>query len=113
MLELLGIRRYYFVDDLVDCSGVRDLLRLLFFVNGREVLATLKCEVVKILQHLAGNRAHLHQVSRHRHTLHRDGRLFNFQASSFQPAHQFALHKVGNALGIFCRARRFFELISQ
>ena len=42
LLDLLGIGRDDFVDDLFDSGGIADLLRLLFLVNFAEVLVALR-----------------------------------------------------------------------
>src|SRR5581483_2292790 len=45
LLHLLRIRRHHLVDCLFDRRGIRNLLRLLRFVHGREVLVSRERQV--------------------------------------------------------------------
>ena len=81
-----------------DCCGTAFL-----FVDCRGNPIALEAEIVKILEHLAGDRAALDQIGRRRHAIHRNRRLLDLRARGLETAHQFALHQVGHALGILRR----------
>src|SRR5512146_722391 len=52
LLELPGIRRENFINDLLDGREICDLLRLLVFVDFGKILLARKAEVIQVLENL-------------------------------------------------------------
>ena len=104
LLGLFRVRRDDFIYDFFERGGIARLLRpAFFFVNLREIFAAFEAQIIEVLQHFSRDGAGLDQIGRRRHAFHRNRRLLNFQALCLQSAEQFALHKVGDSLGIFRR----------
>src|SRR5271155_3157045 len=62
LLKLLGIRGNNVVNNLLQRGSVRRLLRSPFFlIDLREIFPALEAQIVKILEHLAGDRTAVHQ----------------------------------------------------
>ena len=110
---MFGIGGQYFVNDLLDCGAVGNLLRLFPLIYGRKIFVGFECFVVEVFQYLAGDSICLQQVSGHGYALHGNRGFLNLQPFGFQTAQQLALHQIRHTFGTLRCFGRFLKLIGQ